>query len=156
MKLKYCFHELLSVMYISNRLHVINFYTSDPVKLTRGSLCDDKYTNGDYYNAKKRCFCNGEICLVNGTKSSGIVYKNGKRIFFKCCGDCGDKISAEEDIVKIELDCSKDPIEEGTCETLSLNADCKTTATTRLDIFRTHACKELGFDAANADPIDSR
>ena len=147
---------LLSVMYISNWIHAINFYTSDPVKLTRGSLCNDKYTKGEYYTAKRRCFCNGAMCLVDGNKSSGIAYKNGKRIFFKCCGDCGDKISAEEDIVKIELNCSKDPIVEQNCEPHSLNKDCDTQATSQSDTFRTHFCKKLGFDAANKDPIDSR
>ena len=58
--------------------------------------------------------------------------------------------------MKIELDCSKNPIKAQNCSTLSLNIDCARQATTRLNDFRTRACEELGFDAASTEPIDSR
>ena len=129
-----------------------------PVTLIKGNLCRKMARTNDYNNTK--CYCkeiiekvDGELkksnlCLVEDSKTSGNVYKNGKPVYIKCCDYCGDDISAEEDYVKMEFDCAD--IKEMECPPL-LDSDCNDSGIDepKKKELENWICEKLGFGSAN-------
>ena len=98
--------------------------------MTRSGLCGKDVASEDKYES--RCYCkpNTTLCLVGGDKSSGKVYKNGKPVCFKCSDEgSGDKVSAEQDCVKILVKCN------------SVQEEAKA------KVFEQFACNKLGFES---------
>ena len=81
----------------------------------KGALCGKNHSKKAYRN---KCYCNALLCLVNGTRSNGEVYKTGKPVCYKCRGDVkGDIVTAKNDCIKEDIDCEGNKINR--------NAICK-------------------------------
>ena len=127
----------------------------------KGNLCSKMAGMKDYYNTK--CYCreitekiDGEqkksnLCLIDGNKTSGNVYKNGKPVYIKFCEYCGDDTSAEEDYVKMELNFTgTTEITEMECPPM-LDSDCNPDDIDepKKKELQNWICKKLGFGSAN-------
>ena len=89
----------------------------------KGSLCGK---NNSKINQDK-CYCKNYLCLVNGGRSSGEVFQNGKPVCFKCKNVTeGDEITSENECVRKEIDCDNDN-----------------------NINKASICEEFGFDFVN-------